>query len=173
MDVLHDLLEDILDAEEKVLIFTQFKEMGDLLVEDLSKKLNLPILFLNGSTPAKDRGEMVRTFQENPDYKIFVLSLKAGGTGLNLTAANHVVHFDRWWNPAVEEQATSRAHRIGQDKVVSVHTFVCEGTIEDRIDMMIEKKIALADSVVGEGEGWITELSDSQLRDLLTLKKAA
>ncbi|CAO4843935.1 MAG: RNA polymerase-associated protein RapA [Holosporales bacterium] len=172
LDVLHDLLEDILDADEKVLIFTQFKEMGDLLVEDLKKKTGQKIMFLNGSTPAKERGTMVRYFQESPECKIFILSLKAGGTGLNLTAANHVVHYDRWWNPAVEEQATSRAHRIGQEKIVSVHTFVCEGTIEDRIDMMIEKKIALADSVVGEGEGWITELSDAELKDLLTLKKA-
>ncbi|CAO5674583.1 MAG: RNA polymerase-associated protein RapA [Holosporales bacterium] len=173
LDVLHDLLEDILDADEKVLIFTQFKEMGDLLVEDLKKKTGQKIMFLNGSTPAKERGTMVRYFQESPECKIFILSLKAGGTGLNLTAANHVVHYDRWWNPAVEEQATSRAHRIGQEKIVSVHTFVCEGTIEDRIDMMIEKKIALADSVVGEGEGWITELSDAELKDLLTLKKAS
>lgn len=173
LDVLHDLLEDILDADEKVLIFTQFKEMGDLLVEDLKKKTGEKVMFLNGSTPAKERGTMVRHFQESQECKIFILSLKAGGTGLNLTAANHVVHYDRWWNPAVEEQATSRAHRIGQEKIVSVHTFVCEGTIEDRIDMMIEKKIALADSVVGEGEGWITELSDAELKDLLTLKKAA
>ncbi|CAO5675184.1 MAG: RNA polymerase-associated protein RapA [Holosporales bacterium] len=173
LDVLHDLLEDILEIDEKVLIFTQFKEMGDLLVKDLEKKTKQKVLFLNGSTPAKDRGKMVNAFQEDDAHKIFILSLKAGGTGLNLTAANHVVHYDRWWNPAVEEQATSRAHRIGQEKIVSVHTFICEGTIEDRIDMMIEKKIALADSVVGEGEGWITELNDKELKELLTLKEAS
>ncbi|MBP9752730.1 MAG: DEAD/DEAH box helicase family protein [Proteobacteria bacterium] len=173
LDVLHDLLDDILEANEKALVFTQFKEMGDLLVKDLEKRTSKKVLFLNGSTPAKDRGNMVKSFQENEENKIFILSLKAGGTGLNLTAANHVVHYDRWWNPAVEEQATSRAHRIGQEKIVSVHTFICEGTIEDRIDMMIEKKIALADSVVGEGEGWITELNDKELKELLTLKEAS
>jgi hypothetical protein len=172
LEVLYDILEDILEANEKVLIFTQFKEMGDLLVKRLEKKFGKCILFLNGSTPAKERGNMVKNFQEDEEKKIFILSLKAGGIGLNLTAANHVVHYDRWWNPAVEEQATSRAHRIGQEKIVSVHTFVCEGTIEDKIDMMIEKKIALADSVVGEGEGWITELNDRDLKDLLTLKDA-
>ena len=116
---------------------------------------------------------MVQDFQEENSSNIFVLSLKAGGIGLNLTAANHVVHYDRWWNPAVEDQATSRAHRIGQKKIVSVHTFICNGTIEDRIDAMIEQKISLAQSVVGEGEGWITELTDSELKDLLTLKDAA
>lgn len=173
LEVLYDLIEDILEGDEKVLIFTQFKEMGDMLVDILKKRFQQDILFLNGSTPARSRGEMVKNFQENPQYKIFILSLKAGGIGLNLTAANHVIHYDRWWNPAVEEQATSRAHRIGQDKIVSVHTFVCEGTIEDRIDMMIQQKIALADNVIGQGEGWITELSDYELKNLLTLKDVA
>jgi SNF2 family DNA or RNA helicase len=171
LDVLYDLLEDILGAGEKMLIFTQFKEMGEMLVKFLSQKTGLEILFLNGSTPAKMRGDMVKDFQEKDRYKIFILSLKAGGIGLNLTAANHVIHYDRWWNPAVEEQATSRAHRIGQDKIVSVHTFICEGTIEDRIDMMIQQKIALAGNVIGEGEGWITELNDQELKNLLTLKE--
>lgn len=171
LDVLYDLLDDILGSNEKVLIFTQFKEMGEMLVKFLKERTGEDILFLNGSTPAKMRGDMVRDFQEKGCYKIFILSLKAGGIGLNLTAANHVVHYDRWWNPAVEEQATSRAHRIGQDKIVSVHTFICEGTIEDRIDMMIQQKIALAGNVIGEGEGWITELNDRELKNLLTLKE--
>jgi len=155
------------------LIFTQFKEMGTILTKLIYEKTGRRVPFLNGSTPAKDRGKMVQDFQEENSSNIFVLSLKAGGIGLNLTAANHVVHYDRWWNPAVEDQATSRAHRIGQKKIVSVHTFICNGTIEDRIDAMIEQKISLAQSVVGEGEGWITELTDSELKDLLTLKDAA
>ena len=172
MDVLYDLLEDILEANEKALIFTQFKEMGDMLVHFLEEKLKQKVLFLNGSTPARTRGDMVKNFQENNEHKVFVLSLKAGGMGLNLTAANHVVHYDRWWNPAIEDQATSRAHRIGQDKIVSVHTFICEGTIEDRIDMMIQQKISLANNIIGEGEGWITELSNDELKKLLVLKES-
>jgi len=173
MDVLYGLLDEILENDEKVLIFTQFKEMGTILTKLIYEKTGRRVPFLNGSTPAKDRGKMVQDFQEENSSNIFVLSLKAGGIGLNLTAANHVVHYDRWWNPAVEDQATSRAHRIGQKKIVSVHTFICNGTIEDRIDAMIEQKISLAQSVVGEGEGWITELTDSELKDLLTLKDAA
>lgn len=173
IDVLYDLLNEILANDEKVLIFTQFKSMGTILTKLIYEKTGKHVPFLNGSTPAKDRGKMVQDFQVENSSNIFILSLKAGGIGLNLTAANHVIHYDRWWNPAVEDQATSRAHRIGQEKIVSVHTFICNGTIEDRIDSMIEQKISLAQSVVGEGEGWITELTDSELKDLLTLKDAA
>ena len=115
---------------------------------------------------------MIRRFQEDSDGPpIFILSLKAGGTGLNLTRANHVFHFDRWWNPAVEDQATDRAFRIGQTRQVQVYKFVCLGTLEERIDEMIESKKALADSVVGRGENWVTDLSTQELRDLVTLRQ--
>jgi SNF2 family DNA or RNA helicase len=115
---------------------------------------------------------MIQRFQQGSS-PIFILSLKAGGFGLNLTAANHVFHFDRWWNPAVENQATDRAFRIGQKKNVFVHKFVCAGTLEERIDQMIEQKKALAESVIGTGEAWLTELSDDSLRELLVLRQEA
>ena len=117
---------------------------------------------------------MVRRFQEDEEGPaIFILSLKAGGTGLNLTRANHVFHFDRWWNPAVEDQATDRAFRIGQSRNVQVHKFVCEGTLEERIDAMIEQKKTLAESVVGAGESWLTEFSDKDLREMVALRREA
>jgi SNF2 family DNA or RNA helicase len=117
---------------------------------------------------------MVRRFQEDDSGPaLFILSLKAGGTGLNLTRANHVFHFDRWWNPAVEDQATDRAFRIGQKRNVQVHKFVCVGTLEEKIDAMIEQKKALAESVVGAGEGWLTEFSNQELRDLVKLRREA
>jgi SNF2 family DNA or RNA helicase len=133
-------------------------------------------LFLHGGTPQKQRDRMVARFQEQARSQergapIFILSLKAGGTGLNLTAANHVFHFDRWWNPAVENQATDRAFRIGQTRDVQVHKYICAGTLEERIDELIESKKALAESVVGAGEGWLTELSTDELRDIMTLQK--
>jgi SNF2 family DNA or RNA helicase len=150
------------------------------------------VLYLHGGTPKKRRDEMVARFQattttigddppesvavaavEPRDPAIFLLSLKAGGTGLNLTAANHVIHLDRWWNPAVENQATDRAFRIGQKRSVQVHKFICTGTLEERIDTMIEKKQALADSVVGDGETWLTEFSTDQLRELFALTAKA
>jgi SNF2 family DNA or RNA helicase len=130
------------------------------------------ILFLHGGTPAKERDSMVRRFQARGGPRVFILSLKAGGTGLNLTAANHVFHFDRWWNPAVENQATDRAFRIGQTRNVQVHKFVCGGTLEEHIDELIESKRALAESVLGADESWLTELSTSQLRDLVALRQA-
>src|SRR5207244_9527272 len=130
--------------------------------------------FLYGGTPKKQRDLMVQRFQEERrGPPLFILSLKAGGVGLNLTAANHVFHFDRWWNPAVESQATDRAFRIGQTKNVQVHKFVCIGTLEEKIDEMIEKKQKVAERVVGAGEGWLTEFSDEQLRDLFTLRQEA
>jgi SNF2 family DNA or RNA helicase len=129
-------------------------------------------LFLHGGTPQKQRDRMVARFQQgDTGPAIFVLSLKAGGTGLNLTAANHVFHFDRWWNPAVENQATDRAFRIGQTRDVQVHKFICAGTLEERIDQLIESKKALAESVVGTGEGWLTELSTEELRQVITLQE--
>jgi SNF2 family DNA or RNA helicase len=134
--------------------------------------LGCPTQFLHGGVPAKKRDHMVGRFQQDDDSPfIFILSLKAGGTGLNLTRANHVFHFDRWWNPAVEDQATDRAYRIGQTRSVQVHKFVTVGTMEEMIDKMIESKKALAEAVVGSGENWLTELSTDDLRELVRLRK--
>jgi SNF2 family DNA or RNA helicase len=154
------------------LIFTQFAEMGSLLAGHLPQALNAPVLFLHGGTPAKARDGMVKRFQEEKHGPpLFILSLKAGGLGLNLTRANHVFHFDRWWNPAVEDQATDRAFRIGQKRNVMVHKFVTTGTLEDMIDALIESKKGLAQAVVGSGEQWLTELSTDELRELVKLRR--
>jgi SNF2 family DNA or RNA helicase len=132
------------------------------------------VLFLHGGVPQKQRDRLVERFQSDPEGpRVFLLSLKAGGTGLNLTAARHVFHFDRWWNPAVENQATDRAFRIGQTKNVQVHKFLCVGTLEEKIDEMIERKQEVAQRVVGAGEGWLTELSNEQLKDLFALRQDA
>jgi SNF2 family DNA or RNA helicase len=138
----------------------------------LPKHSGVAIQFLHGGTPAKKRDEMVRRFQEDDSSPpVFVLSLKAGGTGLNLTRANHVFHFDRWWNPAVENQATDRVFRIGQKRNVQVHKFVTTGTLEEMIDDMIESKQTLADAVVGSGEKWLTEMSTDELRKAVSLRR--
>ena len=131
------------------------------------------VLFLHGGVPQKERDQMVTDFQASrPDGpKLFVLSLKAGGTGLNLTAANRVFHYDRWWNPAVEDQATDRAFRIGQQRNVFVHKFVCSGTLEERIQMMLDRKREVADNLLAAGENWLTELSNDELKRLLTLDR--
>src|SRR5436305_10129820 len=139
----------------------------------LAARLGCPVLYLHGGTPKKQRDAMVARFQEVSEPALFLLSLRAGGTGLNLTAASHVIHVDRWWNPAVEDQATDRAFRIGQRRDVQVRKFVCIGTLEEKIDQMIEEKKALAQLVVGAGENWLTELSTSQLRELITLSSEA
>jgi SNF2 family DNA or RNA helicase len=171
---LEEMLEEALESCEKALIFTQFAEMGDLLQQYLSERFGCEVLFLHGSTPKKQRDMMVQRFQEEQrGAPLFILSLKAGGVGLNLTAANHVFHFDRWWNPAVENQATDRAFRIGQTKNVQVHKFVCVGTLEERIDQMIEQKKELAESIVGSGENWLTEMSTEQLKSLFRLSREA
>jgi SNF2 family DNA or RNA helicase len=167
---LEEMLEEVISEGDRALIFTQFAGMGAMLRHRLQEKLGVEALFLHGKTSRKQREEMIQRFQSGRS-PIFILSLKAGGFGLNLTAANHVFHFDRWWNPAVENQATDRAFRIGQKKNVFVHKFVCLGTLEERIDQMIEQKKALADSVIGTGESWLTELSNSALRDLLSLRQ--
>ena len=146
--------------------------MGELLAGYLPQALGSAVLFLHGGTPAKARDQMVQRFQEDEHAPpVFILSLKAGGTGLNLTRANHVFHFDRWWNPAVEDQATDRAFRIGQKRNVQVHKFVTIGTLEEMIDEMIESKKGLAQAVVGSGEQWLTELSTDQLRELVRLRR--
>jgi SNF2 family DNA or RNA helicase len=166
------LLEEVLSEGDRALIFTQFAEMGALLADFLPKATGAATQFLHGGTPVKLRDHMVRHFQEDEHAPpIFILSLKAGGTGLNLTRASHVFHFDRWWNPAVEDQATDRAFRIGQRRNVQVHKFVTTGTLEEMIDDMIESKKGLAQAVVGSGENWLTELSTDELRDLVALRR--
>ncbi len=169
-----DMLEEVQAAGERALVFTQFSEMGSLLQAHLRLRLGADVLFLHGGTPATQRAHLVERFQDpRPGPLAFVLSLKAGGTGLNLTAASHVFHFDRWWNPAVENQATDRAFRIGQTRRVQVHTFICAGTVEDQIDALIESKLGLAQSIVGASESWITELSTAQLREVMALRSDA
>ena len=171
---LEEMLEEIVDEGDRALIFTQFSEWGKILKPYLGKKLNEEVLFLYGATPRIARQEMVDRFQNEPDGpKIFILSLKAGGTGLNLTRANHVFHVDRWWNPAVENQATDRAFRIGQKRNVQVHKFVCTGTLEERISDIIESKKELAEQTVNAGEQWLTDLDTNSLRSLLLLDRDA
>ena len=171
---LEEMLEELIDTGDRALIFTQFAEWGKLLQPYLETRLGGEVLFLYGSTRKQQREGMIDRFQNDPQApKIMILSLKAGGVGLNLTRANHVFHFDRWWNPAVENQATDRAFRIGQTRNVQVHKFVCTGTLEERIHDLIESKKMLAEQVVGTGENWLTELDTDQLRDLLLLDRRA
>ena len=164
---LEELLGVILEEGESVLVFSQYVGLCSLLEARLAE-LGVGTVFLHGSVPAHRRDDMVAAFQSGK-VPVFLLSLKAGGVGLNLTRATHVVHYDRWWNPAVEDQATDRAHRIGQDRPVQVHRLVAEGTLEDRIAELLERKRDLAEAVVGDGEAWITELSDDELAALVTL----
>ncbi|MDR7279712.1 DEAD/DEAH box helicase [Catenuloplanes atrovinosus] len=173
LDRLESLCEEIVTDGEKGLVFTQYAEFGALLQPYLQARLDRPVLWLHGGLAKARRDELVERFQTGDEPTIFLLSLKAAGTGLNLTAANHVIHVDRWWNPAVEDQATDRAYRIGQRKNVQVRKFICTGTLEERIDEMIERKKALAESVVGTGEDWITDLSTDALRDLFALDPSA
>jgi hypothetical protein len=171
---LTEMLEEAISVGDRSLVFTQFREMGDRLVQHLAATFDVEVAFLHGGTSKVARDALVRRFQEDPHGpRIFVLSLKAGGTGLNLTAANHVFHYDRWWNPAVEDQATDRAYRIGQTRSVQVHKFVCAGTVEDRIDQLLTQKRELASKIIGTGEQWITELGVTELRDLFALSDSA
>jgi len=171
---LDEMVEELMAEGDRALIFTQFAEWGKLLQAHLERQTGREVLFLYGSTTKKQREEMVDRFQHDPQApRLFILSLKAGGVGLNLTRANHVFHFDRWWNPAVENQATDRVFRIGQTRNVQVHKFVCSGTLEEKIHDLIESKKALAEQVVGAGENWLTELNTDQLRDLLLLDRSA
>ncbi|XQQ07255.1 MAG: DEAD/DEAH box helicase [Leptolyngbya sp. IPPAS B-1204] len=171
---LEEMLEELLLEGDRCLIFTQFAEWGKLLQPHLERTFNREVIFLYGSTSKKQREEMIDRFQNDPQGpRIFILSLKAGGVGLNLTRANHVFHFDRWWNPAVENQATDRVFRIGQTRNVQVHKFVCTGTLEEKIHELIESKKALSEQVVGAGETWLTELDTDALRNLLLLDRAA
>jgi len=170
---LEEMLEEMLAAGERALIFTQYTEMGEILKRHLQETFGREVLFLHGGIQQEKRDRMVTRFQEADDPPpFFLLSLKAGGTGLNLTRASHVFHYDRWWNPAVENQATDRAFRIGQTKRVQVHKFVCAGTLEERIDEMIGRKKDLAEQVVDAGEDWVTELSTDELKDLFRLRQS-
>ncbi len=168
LDLCDELLGTILSESGSVLVFTQYVAMARLLERHFAAA-SIPTLFLHGGTPVRAREQMVRDFQDGA-APVFLLSLKAGGTGLNLTRADHVLHFDRWWNPAVEDQATDRAHRIGQTRAVQVHRLVTEGTIEQRIGQLLERKRSLAESVLGSGEVALTELSNEELRDLVSLR---
>ncbi|MFU0442403.1 DEAD/DEAH box helicase [Streptomyces sp. BG2AG] len=171
VELLDELLDTILAEEGSVLVFTQYVQMARLLEEHLAAR-GVPTQFLHGGTPVARREEMVARFQAG-EAPVFLLSLKAAGTGLNLTRAGHVVHFDRWWNPAVEAQATDRAYRIGQTQPVQVHRLIAEGTIEDRIAEMLTRKQGLADAVLGSGEAALTELTDAELADLVELRGGA
>jgi non-specific serine/threonine protein kinase len=167
---LREIVEVIAARQEKVLIFTQFREITPYLAAFLETLFGRPGLVLHGQTEVKKRAELVRRFQEDESAPFFVLSLKAGGAGLNLTAASHVIHFDRWWNPAVENQATDRAFRIGQTKNVLVQKFVCRGTVEEKIDELIESKQQLSrDLLEGGAEVLLTEMSNEELLKLVRL----
>jgi SNF2 family DNA or RNA helicase len=169
---LGEMLEEVVASDERALVFTQYAEMGHLLQEFVRTTLDREVLFLHGGTPMAERDRLVAEFQTDANGPpVFVLSLKAGGTGLNLTRANHVFHFDRWWNPAVENQATDRAFRIGQTRNVQVHKYVCSGTFEETLDDLIERKVALAESIVGTSEAWITEMSTEDLKQLFRLRR--
>ena len=170
---LEEIVEEILAEGDKALLFTQFTEFGAMLLPHLSARFGTDIAYLHGGTPKKRRDEMVARFQSGDGPPLFLLSLRAGGTGLNLTAACQVIHLDRWWNPAVEDQATDRAFRIGQRRNVQVRKFICTGTLEEKIDEMIEEKKALANLVISDGEGWLTELSTGELRRMFELSAEA
>ena len=163
-----ELIDDILLRDDQSLVFTQFREMGDLLERHLRQRFGLVTPFLNGGVSRVSRDRMVEQFQAGA-HPLLLVSLRAGGTGLNLTAASNVVHYDRWWNPAVEDQATDRAGASGRRTTVMVHKLVTEGTVEERIGTIIDDKLALADAVIGSGEAWVSELSDDELRRLVEL----
>jgi SNF2 family DNA or RNA helicase len=174
---LTEMLEEVLEEGDRALVFSQFAEMGGLLRRHLQETFGREVLFLHGAVPKTQRDRLVARFQDvgrnGLAPRIFILSLKAGGTGLNLTAANHVFHFDRWWNPAVENQATDRAFRIGQKSRVQVHKFLCVGTLEEQIDAMIEQKQKVAGVTVGSGEDWLTKLSTEELKQVFALRHEA
>ena len=171
---LQEMIEEIQAEQESLLIFTQFREIGDALQQYLRHNYYYQTYYIHGGTNRKQRDKMIAEFQE-PDTPpaVFILSLKAGGVGITLTKANHVFHFDRWWNPAVEDQASDRAFRLGQQKNVFVHKFVTLGSLEEKIDVMIEDKKRLSESVVGADESWLTELDNDKFRELIALNRSA
>lgn len=169
--MLKEICETIYEKRERVLIFTQYREITEQLAQYLEKIFHRKGLIIHGGVPAKKRSKLVDEFNGENYVPFMVLSVKAGGTGLNLTAANHVIHFDRWWNPAVEDQATDRAFRIGQKNNVLVHKLVSKGTVEEKIDELIKSKRELSYNIIGsDGEKWITEMSDRELLKLLRLE---
>ena len=168
------MVTEVIEERESALIFTQFTEIGEALQHYLHRSLHYNTYYIHGGTARKKRERTIAEFQDpDTDPSVFILSLKAGGVGITLTKANHVFHFDRWWNPAVEDQATDRAFRIGQQKNVFVHKFVAIGTLEERIDEMIEDKKKLAGSIVGSDESWLTELDNDAFKKLIALNKSA
>jgi SNF2 family DNA or RNA helicase len=172
LERLGEMLEEVIAEQESLLIFTQFTEIGEALQHYLKHNFHYNTYYLHGGTPQKKREQMITQFQDpETEPSAFVLSLKAGGVGITLTKANHVFHFDRWWNPAVEDQATDRAFRIGQQKNVFVHKFVTLGTLEERIDQMIEDKKKVASMVVGSDESWLTELDNESFKQLIALNR--
>ena len=170
MELLVNILENILANDEKVIIFTQYVEMGKLIQELISKKFKQEVLFLHGSQTLKEKTRIIDTFQEDENYKIFVATLKTGGTGLNLTAAQNVIHYDLWWNPAVENQATDRVHRIGQEKDVMVYRFITKGTLEETIDAISKHKTDLASKSISNDETFLTEMTNEELKEVLKLR---
>ena len=169
-----EMLDEVFAEGDQALVFTQFRQMGHLLSAMIRQELDREVLFLHGGTPQGQRQKLIEQFQKADGTRpVLLLSLKAGGVGLNLTAATHVFHFDRWWNPAVENQATDRAYRIGQTRTVHVHKFVVRGTLEERVDEMIENKTELAENIIGQGERWLTELDTNELRGILQLRADA
>ena len=170
MELLVNILENILGNDEKVIIFTQYVEMGKLIQELVSKKFKQEVLFLHGSQSMKEKSRIIDTFQEDENYKIFVATLKTGGTGLNLTAARNVIHYDLWWNPAVENQATDRVHRIGQDKDVMVYRLITKGTLEEAIDAISKRKVDLAEKSISNDETFLTEMTNEELKEVLSLR---
>jgi hypothetical protein len=168
------LLRTIADRGEYAILFTQYREMGIRIQRTLRERFGWEVPFLHGGSTVKQREQLVGDFQgDSPSANVLLVSLRAGGTGLNLTRATHVIHFDRWWNPAVEDQATDRAYRIGQQQTVHVYKLVCQGTLEERIDGILEEKRSLAETVMGSGEGWLTELDDQALSTIIALGKDA
>jgi SNF2 family DNA or RNA helicase len=170
LELLDELLDTVIAEDGSALVFTQYVAMGRLIERHLADR-GVPTLFLHGGTAVRRREEMVDAFQSGAK-RVFLLSLKAAGTGLNLTRAGHVIHYDRWWNPAVEDQATDRAYRIGQTQPVQVHKLIAEGTVEERVAEMLRHKRQLADSVLGTAEAVFSELTDTELADLVTLRGA-
>ena len=156
--------------DEKVIIFTQYAQMGEIIQKLVSKKLKTDVLFLHGSLTQQKRAEVIERFQEDKSCKILVATLKTGGVGLNLTAAQNVIHYDLWWNPAIENQATDRVHRIGQKSDVMVYRFITKGTLEEVIDEMSKNKLNLAEKAISSDETFITEMSDEELKEKLSLR---
>ena len=174
LERLGEMIEEVIAEGESLFIFTQFTEIGEALQHYFKQTFFYNTYYLHGGTARKKREQMIEEFQgENTEPSLFILSLKAGGVGITLTKANHVFHFDRWWNPAVENQATDRAFRIGQKKNVFVHKFVTLGTLEERIDLMIEDKKKIADTIVGSDESWLTQLDNDRFKQLIALNRQA